>query len=78
MSVSTFSNVSCAASAPGIGIYNTSSNFQPFEYNYCNAPHVSAKFYELPDQAKDGKAELIFLNVVQRHHKRVSERQSQK
>ncbi|SJX62622.1 related to acid phosphatase [Sporisorium reilianum f. sp. reilianum] len=37
-------------------------------YNYCNAPHVSAKYYERPPQAKD--ARLVFVNVVQRHHKR--------
>ena len=54
-----------------VGIYNSSTTPAglPWNtYNYCNAPHVSAKHYTRPAQAHGAK--LVYLNVVQRHHKR--------
>ncbi|GAC72039.1 hypothetical protein PANT_6d00041 [Moesziomyces antarcticus T-34] len=37
-------------------------------YNYCNAPHVKAKHYTAAPEAKN--ATLVYVSVVQRHHKR--------
>lgn len=37
-------------------------------YNYCNMPHPRAEFYEVP--AADKSASLVFVEYVQRHHKR--------
>ncbi|KAF8483949.1 phosphoglycerate mutase-like protein [Russula ochroleuca] len=34
--------------------------------NYCNAPHVNASHYQLPEEG----AELVHLTVMMRHHKR--------
>ncbi|SPO38695.1 related to acid phosphatase [Pseudozyma flocculosa] len=39
-------------------------------YNYCNAPRVSAAHYIKPQGPGTEGAELVYLNVVQRHHKR--------
>jgi hypothetical protein len=52
------------------GIYNSSTTppHLPWDtYNYCNAPHVNAQHYRLPENANDAK--LVYLNVVTRHHK---------
>ncbi|KAH8092212.1 phosphoglycerate mutase-like protein [Cristinia sonorae] len=52
-----------------LGVYNSSktpSNFLWNTYNYCNAPHVNAAHYNAP--SKD--ADLVYLNMVMRHHKR--------
>lgn len=51
------------------GVYNSSktpTNLPWNTYNYCNAPHVNAKHYQRP---QDLGAELVYLNVVTRHHK---------
>ncbi|KAI0369550.1 phosphoglycerate mutase-like protein [Pilatotrama ljubarskyi] len=53
------------------GVYN--SSFTPGTlpwntYNYCNAPHVTAKHYRRPANAPEAK--LVYLNAVIRHHKR--------
>jgi hypothetical protein len=56
-------------SVSGAGIYNSSitPDGLPWNtYNYCNAPHVDAKHYVMPE-AKD--VELVYLNAVMRHHK---------
>ncbi|PWN48681.1 phosphoglycerate mutase-like protein [Violaceomyces palustris] len=56
-----------------VSIYNSSTtpSHLPWNtYNYCNAPHVSSRHYQVPEQAQGGKAELVYLNVIQRHHKR--------
>ncbi|SNX85424.1 related to acid phosphatase [Melanopsichium pennsylvanicum] len=64
--------MSTAVSAtPFPGVFNSSTTPAglPWDtYNYCNAPHVNAAHYERPSQAKNAK--LVFVNVVQRHHKR--------
>jgi len=60
-----------AAGISSSGIYNSSktpSNLPWDTYNYCNAPHVNAKHYILP--TNDSKAQLVYMNVVMRHHKR--------
>ncbi|VDB88336.1 unnamed protein product [Peniophora sp. CBMAI 1063] len=52
----------------GTGVYNSSTTptSLPWNtYNYCNAPHVTAGHYE----ALEG-AELVYLNLMMRHHKR--------
>lgn len=52
-----------------LGVYNSSntpSNFPWNTYNYCNAPHVNAAHYVKPPQ----DAELVYLNMLMRHHKR--------
>ena len=54
-----------------IGIYNSShtpSNLPWNTYNYCNAPHVNPGHYSKPSQS----AELVYMNVMMRHHKVVS------
>jgi hypothetical protein len=59
-----------AAGISSSGIYNSSktpSNLPWDTYNYCNAPHVNAKHYILP--TNDSKAQLVYMNVVMRHHK---------
>lgn len=33
--------------------------------SYCNAPHVNASHYELPEEG----AELLHLSIMMRHHK---------
>ncbi|KIP12191.1 hypothetical protein PHLGIDRAFT_62597 [Phlebiopsis gigantea 11061_1 CR5-6] len=56
--------------ASATGVYNTSqtpSNLPWNTYNYCNAPHVNAEHYTVPE-IKDAK--LVYLNTVIRHHKR--------
>ncbi|SPO26984.1 related to acid phosphatase [Ustilago trichophora] len=63
--------MSSSAVTPFPGVFNSSTTPAglPWDtYNYCNAPHVNAQHYERPPQAKDAK--LVFVNVVQRHHKR--------
>ncbi|KAI0040100.1 phosphoglycerate mutase-like protein [Auriscalpium vulgare] len=53
------------------GVYNSSKTpvGLPWNtYNYCNAPHVNAAHYTRPAGA-DAGAELVYLNVVMRHHK---------
>lgn len=60
------------AQASAAGVYNSSvtpSNLPWNTYNYCNAPHVNKAHYDLPPQAKGGKAELVYLNMMMRHHK---------
>ncbi|ETW79038.1 hypothetical protein HETIRDRAFT_323470 [Heterobasidion irregulare TC 32-1] len=55
----------------GIGVYNSSQTPPdlPWDtYNYCNAPHVNAEHYSTP-ASPDG-SELVYLNVIMRHHKR--------
>lgn len=55
--------------ASATGVYNTSqtpSNLPWNTYNYCNAPHVNAEHYTVPE-IKDAK--LVYLNTVIRHHK---------
>ncbi|KZT19843.1 phosphoglycerate mutase-like protein [Neolentinus lepideus HHB14362 ss-1] len=52
------------------GVYNSSttpSSFPWNTYNYCNAPHVNAEHYNRP--SVEG-AELVYMNVMFRHHKR--------
>ncbi|KIJ59604.1 hypothetical protein HYDPIDRAFT_33044 [Hydnomerulius pinastri MD-312] len=52
------------------GVYNSSitPSYLPWNtYNYCNAPHVNAQHYVVPE---DREATLVFLNAVIRHHKR--------
>ncbi|KZV63428.1 phosphoglycerate mutase-like protein [Peniophora sp. CONT] len=51
----------------GTGVYNSSATpaSLPWNtYNYCNAPHVTASHYEAPEGA-----ELVYLNLMMRHHK---------
>jgi hypothetical protein len=51
------------------GVYNSSttpSSLPWNTYNYCNAPHVNAKHYTLPDEHD---VELVYLNIIMRHHK---------
>lgn len=36
-------------------------------YNYCNAPHVNAAHYSVPSNSSG--AELVYMNVMVRHHK---------
>lgn len=63
--------MSVNTTTPFPGIFTSSvtpANLAWDTYNYCNAPHVSAKHYKRPTQAQDAK--LVFLTVVQRHHKR--------
>lgn len=66
------SNMSTNASVtpfPGVFTSSVTPASLPWDtYNYCNASHVNANHYERPPQAKDAK--LVFVNVVQRHHKR--------
>jgi hypothetical protein len=63
------------AQASSAGVYNTShtpSSLPWNTYNYCNAPHVNKAHYILPPAAKNGSgAELVYLNAMVRHHKRV-------
>ncbi|EKM52252.1 uncharacterized protein PHACADRAFT_176271 [Phanerochaete carnosa HHB-10118-sp] len=52
------------------GVYNTSQTPAdlPWDtYNYCNAPHVNAAHYTMPNVSG---AKLVYLNAVIRHHKR--------
>ncbi|KAJ1023572.1 hypothetical protein NDA16_003189 [Ustilago loliicola] len=64
------SNTSAVTPFSGVFTTSTTPGHLPWDtYNYCNAPHISAKHYELPPQAKKD-AKLVFVNVVQRHHKR--------
>ncbi|KAH9994292.1 phosphoglycerate mutase-like protein [Russula vinacea] len=44
----------------------TSPQFSSPWNNYCNAPHVNASHYQLPEEG----AELVHLTVMMRHHKR--------
>ena len=51
------------------GVYNSSrtpANLPWNTYNYCNAPHVNAKHYNVPSVKG---AKLVYLNMVMRHHK---------
>ena len=51
------------------GVYNSSrtpANLPWNTYNYCNAPHVNAKHYNVPFVKG---AKLVYLNMVMRHHK---------
>jgi hypothetical protein len=51
------------------GVYNSSttpSSLPWNTYNYCNAPHVNIQHYTTP---KESDIELVYLNVVMRHHK---------
>ncbi|KAI0920703.1 hypothetical protein AcV5_010377 [Taiwanofungus camphoratus] len=53
------------------GVYNSSitpASLPWNTYNYCNAPHVNAAHYSMPDNASD--AVLVYINAVLRHHKR--------
>ena len=43
----------------------TSPQFSSPWNNYCNAPHVNASHYQLPEEG----AELVHLTVMMRHHK---------
>ncbi|KAJ9480318.1 hypothetical protein PHBOTO_003569 [Pseudozyma hubeiensis] len=68
---STSSEMSVSTTTPFPGVFTTSVTpaHLPWDtYNYCNAPHVNAAHYTRPTQARDAK--LVFVNVVQRHHKR--------
>lgn len=52
------------------GVYNSSitpASLPWNTYNYCNAPHVNAAHYSMPDNASD--AVLVYINAVLRHHK---------
>jgi hypothetical protein len=52
------------------GVYNSSQtplNLPWDTYNYCNAPHVNPRHYNLP--ANDSEARLVYVNLVMRHHK---------
>lgn len=54
------------------GVYNTSEtplNLPWNTYNFCNAPHVNAAHYELPEQASTDGAQLLHVSIVMRHHK---------
>ena len=51
------------------GVYNgsvTPSSLPWNTYNYCNAPHVIAAEYTVPNVSD---AKLVYLNTVMRHHK---------
>ncbi|KAF8484365.1 phosphoglycerate mutase-like protein [Gautieria morchelliformis] len=53
------------------GVYSgsqTPSTFPWNTYNYCNAPHVNAAHYSVPPNSSG--AELVYMNVMVRHHKR--------
>ncbi|KII94408.1 hypothetical protein PLICRDRAFT_101602 [Plicaturopsis crispa FD-325 SS-3] len=53
------------------GVYNSSTTpaSLPWNtYNYCNAPHVNAAHYAKPTNVEG--AELVYMNVMMRHHKR--------
>ncbi|KAL5520558.1 hypothetical protein ACEPAG_9782 [Sanghuangporus baumii] len=61
----------------GTGIYNSSqtpTNLPWNTYNYCNAPHVNAAHYFKPTPANvsgsGAEPELVYINVMIRHHKR--------
>ncbi|PWY97721.1 phosphoglycerate mutase-like protein [Testicularia cyperi] len=57
---------------PYPGVYNSSATPAglPWDtYNYCNSAHVNAKHYNKPSEVRKG-AELVYVQVVQRHHKR--------
>lgn len=59
------------ASAPG-GYYLGSTlpkELPWYTYNYCNGPHVSRPHYQLPQQAESQDVKLVYVTVVQRHHK---------
>jgi hypothetical protein len=54
------------------GVYDSSQTLPTLPwntYNFCNAPHVNAAHYELPDIASMGGAKLVHVSVVMRHHK---------
>ena len=56
---------------PGVFTSSATPAHLPWDtYNYCNAPHVNAKQYQRPPQAVGQDAKLVYVNVVQRHHKR--------
>ncbi|KAH9927379.1 phosphoglycerate mutase-like protein [Amylocystis lapponica] len=53
------------------GVYNSSvtpASLPWNTYNYCNAPHVNAAHYSVPEDAPG--ATLVYANAVIRHHKR--------
>ncbi|KAF8517913.1 phosphoglycerate mutase-like protein [Hysterangium stoloniferum] len=53
------------------GVYSGSQTPHQFPwntYNYCNAPHVNAAHYTVPSNSSG--AELVYMNVMIRHHKR--------
>jgi len=53
------------------GVYSGSQTPHQFPwntYNYCNAPHVNAAHYTVPSNSTG--AELVYMNVMVRHHKR--------
>ena len=71
--LSTGSALAQSASNPGLasanGVYNgsvTPSAFPWNTYNYCNAPHVIASEYTMPNVSD---AKLVYMNTVIRHHK---------
>jgi len=52
----------------GTGVYDSSvtpSSLPWNTYNYCNAPHVNTAHYSPPKGA-----ELVYFNIMMRHHKR--------
>lgn len=63
-------SMSCGVALNFTGVYNTSKTPESLPwntYNYCNAPHVNIAHYYEP--TKDDGAELIYMNVIMRHHK---------
>lgn len=61
-----------SALASESGVYDSSETppTLPWNtYNYCNAPHVNAAHYGLPDIASMGGGKLVHVSVVARHHK---------
>ncbi|KAF8588877.1 phosphoglycerate mutase-like protein [Ramaria rubella] len=53
------------------GVYSgsqTPSSLPWNTYNYCNAPHVNTAHYSVPTNTS--KAQLVYMNVMVRHHKR--------
>jgi len=61
-----------SALASESGVYDSSETppTLPWNiYNYCNAPHVNAAHYDLPDIASMGGGKLVHVSVVTRHHK---------
>jgi 2-phosphoxylose phosphatase len=68
MAIQLFATEFALANVPGIYNSSTTPPHLPWDtYNYCNAPHVNAQHYRLPENANDAK--LVYLNVVTRHHK---------
>ncbi|KAL4071479.1 histidine phosphatase superfamily [Scleroderma yunnanense] len=60
--------VSFHTSIPSIYNSSTTPSHLPWNtYNYCNAPHINAGHYVLPNAST---ATLVFVAMVMRHHKR--------